>query len=170
MWGVNHSWDVFGKVMKNISKCLRHHFRLFFLTTHSQFSPLSPVDLRITSYIFLSFPFFLMNSSVLDKGFPGGTGGKEHACQFRRHKRYGFHLWVGKIPWKRAWQSTPVFLPGECPCTNEPGRLQSIGSQRVRHDRSDLEAVSWISHCRNRHVAHWKWKLFYMINKCWPLC
>ena len=26
-----------------------------------------------------------------------------------------FSLWVGKIPWRRAWQSTPVFLPGEFP-------------------------------------------------------
>ena len=44
------------------------------------------------------------------------------------------HLWVGKIPWRRAWQSTPVFLPGEYPWTEEPGRLQSKRSQRVRHD------------------------------------
>ena len=28
-------------------------------------------------------------------------------------KRCEFDLWVGKIPWKRAWQATPVFLPGE---------------------------------------------------------
>ena len=42
--------------------------------------------------------------------------------------------WVGKTPWRRAWQPTPVFLPGECPWTEEPGRLQSMGSQRVRHD------------------------------------
>ena len=27
--------------------------------------------------------------------------------------RPGFDLWVGKIPWKRKWQPTPVFLPGE---------------------------------------------------------
>ena len=39
---------------------------------------------------------------------------------------------VGKIPWRRAWQHTPVFLPGESPWTEEPGRLQSIGSQSVR--------------------------------------
>jgi len=25
----------------------------------------------------------------------------------------GFDLWFGKIPWRRAWQPTPVFLPGE---------------------------------------------------------
>ena len=36
-------------------------------------------------------------------------------------------------PWRRAWQCTPVFLPGESPWTEEPGRLQSIGLQRVKH-------------------------------------
>ena len=68
MWGVNHSWDGFGKVMKNISKFLRHHFRVFvffFLTTHSSFFSLSPMVLRITSYIFLSVHSFVINSSVL---------------------------------------------------------------------------------------------------------
>ena len=29
------------------------------------------------------------------------------------NKRHGFDPWVGKIPWRRAWQPTPVFLPGE---------------------------------------------------------
>ena len=31
------------------------------------------------------------------------------------YKRQGFNPWVRKIPWKRQWQSTPVFLPGESP-------------------------------------------------------
>ena len=35
------------------------------------------------------------------------------ACQCRRHGRHEFDPWTGKIPWKRAWQSTPVFLPGK---------------------------------------------------------
>ena len=47
--------------------------------------------------------------------------------------RPGFNPWVGKIPWRRAWQPTPVFLPGECPWIEEPGRLQSMGLQRIRH-------------------------------------
>ena len=33
--------------------------------------------------------------------------------QCNKHKRCGFDPWVGKIPWRRAWQPTPVFLPGE---------------------------------------------------------
>ena len=46
-------------------------------------------------------------------GFPGGASGKESACQCKRQKRRMFDPWVGKIPWGRAWQLTPVFLPGE---------------------------------------------------------
>ena len=38
---------------------------------------------------------------------------KQPACQCRRHKRFEFSPWVGKTPWRRAWQPTPVFLPGE---------------------------------------------------------
>ena len=46
-------------------------------------------------------------------GFPGGASGKEPACPRRRQKRRGFNSWAGKIPWRRAWQPTPVFWPGE---------------------------------------------------------
>ena len=43
----------------------------------------------------------------------GGIRGKESTCQCRRQKTCGFDPWVRKIPWRRKWQSTPVFLPGE---------------------------------------------------------
>ena len=59
---------------------------------------------------------------------------KEPTCQRRRHKKHGFDPWVGKTPWRRAWQPTPVVLPGKSPWTEEPGRLQSIGLQRVGHN------------------------------------
>ena len=48
--------------------------------------------------------------------------------------KHRFDPWVGKIPWRRAWQPTPVFLPGKSPWTEEPHGLQSMGSQRVRHN------------------------------------
>ena len=48
--------------------------------------------------------------------------------------RPGFDPWVGEIPWRRAWQPTPVFLPEESPWTEEPGELQPMGSQRVGHN------------------------------------
>ena len=45
------------------------------------------------------------------RGFPDGARGKESACQCRRCKRCRFDSWVRKIPWRRTWQPTPVFLP-----------------------------------------------------------
>ena len=46
-------------------------------------------------------------------GFPGGTSGKEPACQCRRHERCRFDPWVGKVPWRGQWQPPPLFLPEE---------------------------------------------------------
>ena len=42
-------------------------------------------------------------------GFPGSSSGKEPTCQCRRLKRLELDPWVGNIPWRRAWQPTPVF-------------------------------------------------------------
>ena len=44
----------------------------------------------------------------------------------------GFNSWVGKIPWRRKWQPTPVFW--RIPWTEEPVGVQSKGSQRAGHD------------------------------------
>ena len=64
--------------------------------------------------------------------FPGGTSGKEPACQCRKHKRHRFDPWVGKIPWRRAWQPTPVFLPGE-----SHGQRSLAGYSPWGHKESD---------------------------------
>ena len=44
------------------------------------------------------------------QGFPSGASGKELICWC---KNCGFDPWVGKIPWRRAWQPAPGLLPGE---------------------------------------------------------
>ena len=44
---------------------------------------------------------------------PRWLSGKESACQCRRGRRRGFSPWVGRIPWRRRWHPTPVFLPGQ---------------------------------------------------------
>ena len=59
----------------------------------------------------------MFSHSMILLGFPSGTSGKEPNYQCRRCKRCVFDPWVGKIPWRRAWQPTPVFLPGESPWT-----------------------------------------------------
>ena len=51
----------------------------------------------------------------------------------------------GKIPWRRAGQPTPVFLPRESSWTEEPGGLWSMKSAGVAHDRSDLAAAALLA-------------------------
>ena len=68
---------------------------------------------------------------VSSLGFPGGSDGKESTCNAGN---LGLVPELGRSPWRRAWQPTPVFLPGESPWTEEPGRLQPMGFQRVGHD------------------------------------
>ena len=69
--------------------------------------------------------------------------------------RPGFHPWVRKIPWKRTWQPTPVFLPGESPWTQEPGRLQPLGLQRVGHDWAAKHSTCIDSDLKSR--CSWIW-------------
>ena len=37
--------------------------------------------------------------------------GKESSCQCRRWRRWGFNLWVGKIPWSMKWQLALIYWP-----------------------------------------------------------
>ena len=60
----------------------------------------------------------------------------------------GFDPWVRKIPWRRAWQPTPVFLPGESPWTEESGR--SPWGCRVRHNWATKHSIQQIPEVRER--------------------
>ena len=95
------------------------------------------------------------------KGFSGRGSGKEPDCNAGdvRDKRRVFDPWIQKIPWRRAWQPTLVFLPGE---SKGQRSLQSMGAQRVGHDWSDLAHVQQLhyfcvkmspSHCINISVV-----------------
>ena len=44
------------------------------------------------------------------RGFPGGTVGKTPLASAGATGELGSDLWVGKIPWRRKWQPTPVFV------------------------------------------------------------
>jgi len=63
-------------------------------------------------------------------GFPGSLADKESAS-----RRPRFVSWVGRMPWRRAWQPTPVFLPRESHGQRSlAGYIQSMGLQRVGHN------------------------------------
>ena len=80
-------------------------------------------------------------------GFPGGASGKQLACQCRRHKRLGFNPWVGKIPWRREGQPTPVFLPGE-----SHGQRSLVGCSPW--GRKELDTTQRLIHTSSQLVDH----------------
>ena len=67
--------------------------------------------------------------------FPWWQGVKESACHFRRHRRWQVWSQVGKIhPLEEEMVTYSNILAWRIPWTEEPGRLQSIGLQGVRHN------------------------------------
>ena len=72
--------------------------------------------------------------------------GTELACQCRRFKRLGFNPWVGKIPWSRKWQPTPVFLPGLF-----PGQQSLVGHGPWGHKESDTTECEHMHACTQHY-------------------
>ena len=66
-------------------------------------------------------------------GLPTWCSGKEPESAYR-HRGCRFSSLIGKIPWRKKWQSTPVFFAWKILLTEEPGGLYSMGSQRDRHN------------------------------------
>ena len=62
-------------------------------------------------------------------GFPGGSDGKASACSTGD---LGLDPWVGKIPWRRKWQPTPVLLSGKF-----HGLRSLVGYSQWDHKKSD---------------------------------
>ena len=75
-----------------------------------------------------SISSFLKNLHTV-LGFPGGSDGKSVCLQCRRP---GFDPWVGKIPWRRKWQPTPLLLPGK-----SHGQRSLVGYSPWGHKESD---------------------------------
>ena len=56
-------------------------------------------------------------------------------------RRLGFKLWVGKIPWRRKRQPTPVFLPGKSHGQRNLAGYSPWGCKRVGHDLATKEHI-----------------------------
>ena len=77
------------------------------------------------------WPDMILNIALLHHGLFWWLSGKESICQCRSD---GFDPWVGKIPWRREWQPTPVFLPGESHGQRNLVGYSPWGCKRVRQD------------------------------------
>ena len=56
-----------------------------------------------------SIYIYLVGLHIAAAGRPGGSVSKDSACI----ADLGFHPWVGRIPWRKKWQTIPVFSPGK---------------------------------------------------------
>ena len=117
-------------------------------------------------------------------GFPRWLSGKEYTCQCRRCKRCRFDPRVETTLWRREWQPTLVFSPGESPRTEEPEGLQSIGLlERVRYNwgtehaclhvflQHELDMSSWCSGvgpCLLNERLESGWETHYMHATTFP--
>ena len=90
---------------------------------------------------------------ICTREFPGGSDGKE-STQCRRP---GFVPWVRKIPWRREWQPTPVFLPGEF-----QGQRSLVGYSPWGHKESDTTERLTCSIC-TRHCDNSLYPLLLLI-------
>ena len=97
------------RTFPKLSSLLIRNLNFFFY--ENMYFPVSKIQrLKLLSYclfFFLTHCIHLITIFYHFWGFPGGTSGKEPTCQCRRHEM------LVLSPGGRAWQSTPVFLPGE---------------------------------------------------------
>ena len=77
--------------------------------------------------------FFLTTSFFYD-GLPWWFRGRESACRCRRCR---LDSWVGKIPWRRKWQPTLVFLPEK-----SHGQRSLVGYRQQGH-KSQIRLSDW---------------------------
>ena len=113
------------------------------------------------------FSIVEQTNRILDSSYepPRWLSGKKSVCQCQRCRRHRFNPWLGKIPWRRKWQPTAVFLlGGSYGQRSHMYRLQYMWLQRIGHDWAHTHAYAWtlpaciVLASRTRH-----WEI-----PCWP--
>jgi len=85
---------------------------------------------RVLEWGAIAFSSMYIYMHIYKLGLPWWLGGKDFTCQCRR---LGFNPWVRKIPWRRKWQPTSVFLPGKSHGQKSLASYRPWGCKRVEH-------------------------------------
>ena len=129
-------------VLKNLNMTWIHYMTLQFRFSHSTHLPYCNKFFKAHLVIKME-KAMATHSSTLAWEIPWME--EPGRLQSMGSQRVG-HDWVTSLSlftfmhWRRKWQPTPLFLPGESQ-GREPGGLPSMGSHRVRHDWCDLAAA-----------------------------
>ena len=136
-------------VCQEIFKCKATASKFPAETGHKGTLAAKPVIKKVTECHLL--PCILYCSSISstrkrqhNSRLPRWCSGKEPACQGRRCRRRWFDPRLGKIPWRRKWQPSPVFLPGASCGQRSLMGYSPWGDKRVGHDSAlDTRALLW---------------------------
>ena len=98
-----------------------------------------------------------------EEGFPGGASSEGSTCQSRRQETQ-FSPWVEKIPWRRAWQPSPVFLIGE-----SRGQKSQVGYSPQSCKASDTTEATEHTHTRRKWIRQVRSALKFGVSHifCW---
>ena len=111
--------------------------------------------------LLLSWIFAVSKQRSCLTELPWWLRGQRICLQCRRHRWHGLDPWIRKIPWRRKWQPTPVFLPGKFYGQGSLVGYSPWGSQRVWHD--------WVTKPNNSNLQHWRTRhLFTFWSFCVP--
>ena len=94
----------------------------------------------------------------MERGFPGGDGVKDPACQCRRHKRHGFYPWVGKIPWRGHGN------PLQYSCLEKPmnkGAWWAIAQNAAITKKTKYLTLTWVEGWEKHGILK---RMFYVVE------
>ena len=119
---------------------------ILILLNHSEIaSSLLTSDLKM----YLACSQLLLNIFWIN-WLPRWFSSKESACQSWRHRRCRFSPWVRKIPWRRKWQPSAVFLPGE-------SHGQRILAGYRPWDQKESNTTEWLTLPHSRYQG-WRYR------------
>ena len=127
-----------------------------YITPHSKFfSNISETPSLIQKQMGISAHIWIMNFST--------HLWASQVALCRNHKRLRFSPWVRKICWRRAWQSTPVFLPGE-----SHGQMSLAGYSSWGCKESDTTEVTYLH--AHTHTYGWMGRWMGVLHwVLWPV-
>ena len=131
---VRHDW----------SDLAHTHVRMFFPLCGTPSSDMCHLEAEHGTVLFIHPLSFVWIECLCPPKTCRWYSSKESACRCRRCKRWGFDPWVRKIPWRRKWQPTPVFLLGN-PTDRGPW-------QATVHGIAESDTTEWLSTCTRAHT------------------
>ena len=159
LWSPSH--NLFSPPLLYFKMCVVSKLLLFFFFLLNNQDAHGRTPSFLLSIFHLHLLISISEPIYLTMDFPNGSADRVR-LQFRRRRKYRFNPFVGKIPWRRKWQLTPIFLPGESHGQRSLADYSPWGCK-------ELDTTEYA------HISHWTylppslWNLFLTSLKILPL-